>query len=322
MVSWLHSEPGWPSTRQLSRRIAHAAARRRASTWSTWRRLCSCARIKRCAARAHAAILAQASHFCVSSCRFSFAQCPWPLDVADDVDELCVSAADPRVCRQLATNEGGALQPLPPPAAVQQDSSNSASDELQHISNMLFQPSPAITPACSPSMHGVGVWHLPSGDSLPPSTMLGPTVAAMPSLPPAFELGAADETGRGFPVPPMLRPAATQASADIHSDPSSPKLFSPMPPPEMPLAAPSPLRAASTTMAVARAAAPAAAPAASLGSAAALPGRMEPPPKPPSLLPPAKRGPPPSRPASGRSLADLLTGGKDRNRGKANKGFL
>lgn len=50
-------------------------------------------------------------------------------------------------------------------------------DELEHISNLLFQESPACSPAINsthpPPMH-LPTMHLPTGDSQPPSTLLGP----------------------------------------------------------------------------------------------------------------------------------------------------
>ena len=228
---------------------------------------------------------------------FSRAQCPWPLDAADDIDQFCLPAADPLVTRSLSATHVDISQPQPP-AATAQDSS--ASDELQHISNMLFQPSPA----CSPSMHGVGVWRLPSGDSLPPSTMLGPSGAAMMPLPPAFELGAAVEatTDRLQPQLELQPPRALgQASGDLPLEPASPVRPSPMPPPEP---RPSPAAAPDSSRPTASAAAASAAVAAQQSASCLLP----------STVP----GAPVSRVGRGRSLADLLTGsgtGARRGRG-------
>ena len=104
------------------------------------------------------------THFCFFGIHFlSASQCVWPLDVVGEIDEVCLPASDPRV--KSFTAAAAAHEPeLPPPAAQQQVSSSS--DELQHISNMLFQPSPA----CSPAVHGAAHYRLPTGDSLPAST--------------------------------------------------------------------------------------------------------------------------------------------------------
>ena len=69
----------------------------------------------------------------------------------------------------------------------------SSEDELQRVSTLLLQPSPV----CSPAIHGLSsaTLRLPTGDSLPPSSHLGPShaeheAASMGSfeLPPATNL--------------------------------------------------------------------------------------------------------------------------------------
>ena len=143
--------------------------------------------------------------------RSTFLQCLWPLDVADDVDGLCVPASDPRVIAASATPlapepTGHHSQPpsvpqqqhppMPPPPTRGLQSfghDSDTSDELQHISNMLFQPSPACSPHLGPSPSmGPGMMRLPSiGGSLPTSVQSTPargaTLGADVGLP-AFEL--------------------------------------------------------------------------------------------------------------------------------------
>jgi len=140
-------------------------------------------------------------------------ECAWPLDEADDIDAYCFPATDGRVIRHAAAarqqqlvqqqhqqqrvREACGAQSsamllstssqamLPPPV---HRGASSELDELQRISNMLLQPSPA----CSPAVHpGAPTLHqLPSVDSLPSSSLLAPSQHEMAmaafELPPAF----------------------------------------------------------------------------------------------------------------------------------------
>ena len=221
------------------------------------------------------------THFCFFGIHFlSASQCVWPLDVVGEIDEVCLPASDPRV--KSFTAAAAAHEPeLPPPAAQQQVSSSS--DELQHISNMLFQPSPA----CSPAVHGAAHYRLPTGDSLPASTtsstLLGPSAAG---LPPAFELSPDATPPAG--APPAATPVASPAAfvppraraARAGGDAMSLEL---PPPPPLPRHGSIPLEP------------PAPAPRSSAIPAAANPGAQQ--------------------PSQGRSLADLISGRTKRGRG-------
>ena len=219
------------------------------------------------------------THFCFFGIHFlSASQCVWPLDVVGEIDEVCLPASDPRV--KSFTAAVAAHEPeLPPPAAQQQVSSSS--DELQHISNMLFQPSPA----CSPAVHGAPYYRLPTGDSLPASTtsstLLGPSATG---LPPAFELSDASPPAG---APPAATPVASPAAfvppraraARAGGDATSLEL----PPPPLP-----PIHGST-------------------------------PPEPPrSSGRPAAANPAAQQPSQGRSLADLISGGRT----KRGRGFL
>lgn len=112
----------------------------------------------------------------------------WPLDVVDDLEMVCLPATDLQVLRRGTSSIlADPSLPLAPelPRLLPQESGSEV-DELQHISNVLFQPSPAVTPACSPAIHGLAhplsgvsaigaAHHLPTGESLPSSSCVGPT---------------------------------------------------------------------------------------------------------------------------------------------------
>ena len=144
-------------------------------------------------------------------------QCAWPLDAVDDIATLVLPTNDPRItCHTSATTaavtSAGILgksltaatassqqasffamphrmqrEPStssPGGALVMQRDSTTEVDELQQLSSLLMQSSPA----CSPAMWAQ---QLPGLDSLPPSTTLGPTQSDMPGpmtfqLPPAM----------------------------------------------------------------------------------------------------------------------------------------
>ena len=220
------------------------------------------------------------AHSCFVAIDFlSALQCVWPLDVVGEIDEVCLPASDPRV--RSSTAAAAAHEPELPPPAAQQQVSNS-SDELQHISNMLFQPSPA----CSPAVHGAAHYRLPTGDSLPASTtsstLLGPSAAG---LPPAFELSPDATPPAG--APPAATPVASPAAfvppraraARAGGDATSLEL----PPPPLP-----PIHGST-------------------------------PPEPPrSSGRPAAANPAAQQPSQGRSLADLISGGRT----KRGRGFI
>ena len=115
------------------------------------------------------------------------AQCLWPLNMIDDIDTLCLPASDPRVeassavpleaPQAPAAPQQQHLQHLMPPPPTHGTTSfgaeSDASDELQRMSNVLFQPSPACSPYVT-AQPPPAMLRLPSVDSLPPSTYLGP----------------------------------------------------------------------------------------------------------------------------------------------------
>ena len=142
---------------------------------------------------------------CVSVCLCP--QCLWPLGDIDDLDAVCLPVSDPRVRRwrqsalsgslhadaQMTGNDGNSGATAMSASSLQlgglSHSANSPSAaaalptvardpsaesdpdlELQRISNMLLQPSPACSPALAAT-----AWlpRLPTGDSLPPSASLG-----------------------------------------------------------------------------------------------------------------------------------------------------
>ena len=146
-------------------------------------------------------------------------QCLWPLDVTDDLENLCVPASDPRVAAgagPLPADSTGyyfhppplpaqAQPPMPPPptrGAHSFGADSDAADELQHISNMLFQPSPACSPHIGPSPGmGPGVMRLPSiGGSLPTSVQSTPARGAT---------AGSDMGVDPFELPPALGPGLT-----------------------------------------------------------------------------------------------------------------
>ena len=194
---------------------ARCAARRLASCTRRWRSSFCCAASWRCGV----------SHACVPlpicvTCAFTFMfgrccfppQCPWPLDEAD-VEVLCVAATDervalyraalkqrpsprpqPRRCAATAAASASSVASSMPPPAPHRDSS-AETDELQRISNMLMQSTPTSSPALRPGEPHVH--RLPSLDSLPPSTLLGPAAGSAQS----HEM-AAFELPPTFPAPP------------------------------------------------------------------------------------------------------------------------
>ena len=149
---------------------------------------------------------------CVSVCLCP--QCLWPLGDIDDLDAVCLPVSDPRVRRwrqsalsgslhadaQMTGNDGNggatamsasslqlgglshsANSPSAAaalPTVARDPSAESDPDlELQRISNMLLQPSPACSPALAATAWPL---RLPTGDSLPPSASLGPTGGTNP----------------------------------------------------------------------------------------------------------------------------------------------
>jgi hypothetical protein len=131
------------------------------------------------------------------------------------VEVLCVAATDervalyraalkqrpsprpqPRRCAATAAASASSVASSMPPPAPHRDSS-AETDELQRISNMLMQSTPTSSPALRPGEPHVH--RLPSLDSLPPSTLLGPAAGSAQS----HEM-AAFELPPTFPAPPAL----------------------------------------------------------------------------------------------------------------------
>ena len=165
----------------------------------------------------------------VTNCLFR-AQCLWPLDATDDFEGLCLPTSDPRVMAAAATPlpmepSGHELhrppsslplrhQPMPPPptrGAHSFGGDSEASEELQRISNMLFQPSPACSPHLGPTSMPMapGTMRLPSvGGSLPPSAQSTPARSSHP----AEALGGDAGPDSAFELPPA---AGGQGLADF-----------------------------------------------------------------------------------------------------------
>lgn len=130
--------------------------------------------------------------------------CLWPLDASQGLQ--CLPISDPRVLKSCQPSTSAIIsEAVPAQASLGALAAASSASleaeswaELQRISNVLFQPSPA----CSPAVHGLlPPWssHVPMCDSLPPSTALGPAHTVMEHEGAAFGM---------FELPPAASPSA------------------------------------------------------------------------------------------------------------------